>query len=224
MSQPSQNPIRILLIDDHQSFVWGMVKLIESDSPNMEVIGTASDIAEALAILEREQPDVILLDIDLNGVNSLDSMPLLRNATSAMVLILTGMRDAETHERAVLAGARGVVQKEVSAEMILKAIRKVHEGEIWLDRLTTGRIFSKLLDHSANQVSPEAAKIESLTSREREIINVMVNQGHSTNKQIAAHLNMSEHTLRNHLSSIYSKLEVENRLGLVMYAVKHHIN
>jgi two-component system, NarL family, nitrate/nitrite response regulator NarL len=224
MSQTSQNPIRVLLIDDHQSFVWGMVKLIESDSANMMVMGTASDIAEALAILEREQPDVILLDIDLNGVNSLDSMPLLRNATNAMVLILTGMRDAEIHERAVLAGARGVVQKEVPAEMILKAIRKVHEGEIWLDRLTTGRIFSKLLDHSANHASPEAAKIASLTSREREIINVMANQGHSTNKQIAAHLNMSEHTLRNHLSSIYSKLEVENRLELVMYAVKHHIN
>src|SRR5689334_9349522 len=224
MSQTSPNPIRVLLIDDHQSFLWGMVKLIESDSPNMTVMGTASDIAEALAILEREQPDVILLDIDLNGVNSLDSMPLLRNATTAMVLILTGMRDSDTHERAVMAGARGVVQKEVSAEMILKAIRKVHEGEIWLDRLTTGRIFSKLLDHSNNQVSPEAARIASLTSREREIIDVMLRQGHSTNKQIAVHLNMSEHTLRNHLSSIYSKLEVENRLELVMYAVKHRIS
>src|SRR6185295_2738036 len=111
MSQTSPDPIRVLLIDDHQSFLWGMVKLIESDSPNMKVMGTASDIAAALAILEREQPDVILLDIDLNGVNSLDSMPLLRNATTAMVLILTGVRDAETHERAVMAGARGVVQK-----------------------------------------------------------------------------------------------------------------
>ncbi len=224
MSQTSQDPIQVLLIDDHQSFLWGMVKLIESDGPNTKVMGTASDIAEALAILEREQPDVVLLDIDLGGVNSLDSMPLLRNATSAMVLILTGMRDAETHERAVLAGARGVVQKEASAEMILKAIKKVYEGEIWLDRLTTGRIFSKLLDHSNKHVSPEATKIASLTSREREIVNVMVNQGHSTNKQIAVHLNMSEHTLRNHLSSIYSKLEVENRLELVMYAVKHHIS
>ena len=223
MSQASDQ-IRVLLVDDHQSFLWGMIKLIESDSPNMTVMGTASDIAEALAIVERDQPDIILLDIDLGGVNSLDSMPLLRNATNAMVLILTGARDSETHERAVMAGARGVVQKEVSAEMILKAIRKVHEGEIWLDRLTTGRIFSKLLDHSTNQVSPEAAKIASLTSREREIVNVMVNQGHSTNKQIAVHLNMSEHTLRNHLSSIYSKLEVENRLELVMYAVKHRIS
>jgi DNA-binding NarL/FixJ family response regulator len=165
-----------------------------------------------------------LLDIDLGGVNSLDSMPLIRNATSAMVLILTGARDAETHERAVLAGARGVVQKEAPAEMILKAIKKVYEGEIWLDRATTARVFTKLLDHSHSQISPEATKIASLTSREREIIGVMINQGHSTNKQIAAHLNMSEHTLRNHLSSIYSKLEVENRLELVMYAVKHRIS
>lgn len=224
MTQTSQNPIRVLLIDDHQSFLWGMVKLIESDSANLKVMGTASDIAEALAILEREQPDIILLDIDLNGVNSLDSMPHLRNASNAMVLILTGVRDPETQERAVLAGARGVVQKEVSAEMILKAIKKVYEGEIWLDRATTGRIFSKLLDHSNNQVSAEAAKIASLTSRERQIVTVMTKQGHSTNKQIAVHLNMSEHTLRNHLSSIYSKLEVDNRLELVMYAVKHHIN
>lgn len=223
MSQTSPDPIRVLLIDDHQSFLWGMVKLVESDSPNLKVMGTASDINEALVILEREQPDVILLDIDLRGVNSLDSLPLLRNATNAMVLILTGMRDAETHERAVLAGARGVVLKEASAEMILKAIKKVHEGEIWLDRVTTARVFSKLLDHSNHRASPEATKIASLTAREREIIDVMTKQGRSTNKQIAVHLNMSEHTLRNHLSSIYSKLEVENRLELVMYAVKHHI-
>ena len=224
MSELSQHPIRILLIDDHQSFLWGMVKLIESDSANMQVSGTASDIAAALVILEQEQPDVILLDIDLNGVNSLDSMPLLRDATSAWVLILTGVRDANTHDRAVLSGARGVVQKEESPEVILKAIKKVSDGEIWLDRASTGRVFTKLLDHSTNQSSPEAAKIASLTAREREIIDVMIKQGHSTNKQIAVHLNMSQHTLRNHLSSIYSKLEIENRLELVMYAVKHHIS
>lgn len=224
MISPSENPIRILLIDDHQSFIWGMVKLIESDSPNMKVIGTAGDISEALVIAQREQPDIILLDIDLNGKNSLDSMPLLREVTSAVVLILTGVRDPETHDRAVLSGARGVVQKEESAEIILKAIRKVYEGEIWLGRAATGRIFTKLLGHSNNHASPESTRIASLTSREREIIDVIIKQGRSTNKQIAAHLNMSEHTLRNHLSSIYSKLEVENRLELAMYAVKHHIS
>jgi DNA-binding NarL/FixJ family response regulator len=139
------------------------------------------------------------------------------------VLILTGVRDPETHDRAVLSGARGVVQKEESPEIILKAIRKVCEGEIWLGRAATGRVFSKLLNHS-NATSPEAKRIASLTSREREIIDVIIKQGRSTNKQIAGHLNMSEHTLRNHLSSIYSKLGVENRLELAMYAVKHHIS
>ena len=200
-----------------------MVKLIESDSPTMEVIGTAADVPEALLIIQREQPDVILLDIDLHGENSLDSMPLIRKETSAFVLVLTGVRDPETHERAILAGARGVVQKEESPEVILKAIKKVYEGEIWLDRVTTGRIFTKLLDHSNDHPSAETSKIGSLTSREREIIDVIIKQGRSTNKQIAGHLNMSEHTLRNHLTSIYSKLEVENRLELAMYAVKHRI-
>ena len=223
MSAPSENPTRILLIDDHQSFLWGMVKLIESDGPAMTVVGTASDISEALVIAQREQPDVILLDIDLHGENSLDSMPLLREVTSAVVLILTGVRDPETHDRAVLSGARGVVQKEESAANILKAIRKVSEGEIWLDRASTGRVFSKLLNHSNNPISPEATRIASLTLREREIIDVIIKQGRSTNKQIASHLNMSEHTLRNHLSSIYTKLGVENRLELAMYAVKHRI-
>src|ERR1043165_732122 len=107
----------------------------------MKVIGTASDMPAALAIVEREQPDIILLDIDLHGVNSLDSMSLLLQLTKAPVLILTGVRDTETRDRAMLSGARGIVQKEESAEAILKAIQSVHKGEIWLDRASTGRFF-----------------------------------------------------------------------------------
>ena len=223
MTQPSQNPIAILVVDDHQSLLWGLVKLIESVSPAMKVIGTASDMPEALAIAQREQPDVILLDVDLNGVNSLDSMSELLKVTKAHVLMLTGVRDVETHDRAMLAGARGVVHKEESAEVILKAIRVVYEGEIWLDRAATGRVFSKLLHSIDGEVSPETAKIDSLTSREREIIDVIINHGRSTNRKISVHLKMSEHTLRNHLTSIYAKLGVGNRLELVMYALKHGI-
>jgi two-component system nitrate/nitrite response regulator NarL len=224
MSEPIENPIRILLVDDHQSFLWGLMKLIESDGPGMKVIGTASDMPEALLIAEREQPDIILLDIDLNGVNSLDSMVVLLSVTKAPVLILTGVRDTETRDRAMLSGARGIVQKEESAEVILKAVKCVYQGEIWLDRVSTGRIFSKLLNPLNGEASPEAAKIGSLTGREREIIDVIITHGRSTNREIAGHLNMSEHTLRNHLTSIYSKLEVENRLELVMYAIKHKLS
>jgi len=221
MSEPTENPIRILLVDDHQSFLWGLVKLIESDGLGMNVIGTASDMPEAIVIAEREQPDVILLDIDLNGVSSLESMSALLKITKSSVLILTGLRDIEIRDRAMLSGARGVVQKEAPAEVILKAIKCVNRGEIWLDRVSTGRIFTKLLNPLVGEASPEAARISSLTPREREIIDVIITHGRSTNKEIAGHLNMSEHTLRNHLSSVYSKLEVENRLELAMYALKH---
>lgn len=216
-----ENLIRILLVDDHQSFLWGLVKLIESDGPGMKVIGTASDMTEALLIAEREHPDIILLDIDLQGESSLDSMSALLKISTAPVLILTGARDTETRDRAILSGARGIVQKEDSADAILKAIKSVHRGEIWLDRTSTGRIFSKLLNPLDGEASPEKIKIGSLTPREREIIEVIITHGRSTNKEIANHLNMSEHTLRNHLTSIYGKLEVENRLELVMYSLKH---
>ena len=221
MSESIENPIRILLVDDHQSFLWGLVKLIESDGPGMKVIGTASDMSEALVIAEREHPNVILLDIDLNGVSSLESMSDLLKITKSSVLILTGLRDIDIRDRAMLSGARGVVQKEESADVILKAIKCVDKGEIWLDRVSTGRIFTKLLNPLNGEGSPEAARIGSLTPRERQIIDVIITHGRSTNKEIAGHLNMSEHTLRNHLSSIYSKLELENRLELAMYALKH---
>jgi two-component system, NarL family, nitrate/nitrite response regulator NarL len=224
MTQPAQNPIRILLVDDHQSLLWGLAKLIESERPRMEVVGTAADMAEALAVAQKEQPDVILLDIDLSGVSSLDSMPALLKAVKAHVLILTGVRDTKTHDRAMLSGARGIVHKEESAETILKAIMKVARGEIWLDRAATGRVFSKFLNPGNDEASPETAKIGTLTPREREIINTIINQGRSTNKQIADQLRMSEYTLRNHLTSIYSKLEVDNRLELVMYALEHGLN
>jgi two-component system, NarL family, nitrate/nitrite response regulator NarL len=224
MSESTQNPIRILLVDDHQSFLWGLVKLIESDGPGMKVIGTASDMLEALVIAERENPDVILLDIDLHGVSSLESMPALLKVTKSSVLILTGLRDMKIRDRAMLSGARGVVQKEESAEVILKAIKCVDRGEIWLDRVSTGRIFTKLLNPLNGEDSPEAARIASLTPRERQIIDVIITHGRSTNKEIAGHLNMSEHTLRNHLTSVYGKLEVENRLELVMYALKHGLS
>jgi len=224
MTHPSQKPIRILLVDDHQSLLWGLAKLIESEGPGMELVGMAADMAEALVVARREQPDVILLDIDLGGVNSLDSLPALHKAAEAYVLILTGVRDTELHDQAMLSGARGIVHKEESAETILKAIRNVSRGEIWLERLATGRVFSKFLNAKNNEASPEETKIATLTPREREIINIIINQGRSTNKQIADELRLSEYTLRNHLTSVYSKLEVDNRLELVMYALKHGLN
>jgi DNA-binding NarL/FixJ family response regulator len=124
------------------------------------------------------------------------------------------------HDRAVLAGARGVIAKEARAETILSAIEKVNAGEIWVDRAATGRLLVEVSRRNAarDAPNPEQGKIAQLTAREREIIGVAAGNAGATARAIAEKLNISEHTLRNHLTSIYEKLGVANRLELYVYA------
>ncbi len=188
----------------------------------MEVVGSTESCAEALKILDVAAPNVILLDIDLGSENGVDEIPRLLANSNAKILMLTGVRNKTAHDKAVLAGARGVVEKEAPAETILSAIARVHEGQIWLDREATGRVFIELSrEGAAHRVDPEQAKISSLTHRERAIVAVTATNAGATAKTIAQTLFISEHTLRNHLTSIYNKLEVSNRLELFAYAHKH---
>jgi DNA-binding NarL/FixJ family response regulator len=185
-------------------------------------VGTAVNCAEAIKLLEVASPDVILLDIDLGNENGIQEIPKITAITDARILILTGVRDESLHDKAVLAGASGVVMKEASADTILTAIEKVYEGQLWLDRIATGRIFFEFSRENAAQANdPERAKIASLTEREREIVAVASNHAGANAKSIANLLSISEHTLRNHLTSIYDKLDVANRLELFAYAHKH---
>ena len=217
-----KSPIRVLLIDDHRSILWGLERLIESGKPAMEVVGTATNCADALKLIDDAAPDLILLDIGLGDQNGVDEIPNLLARSKAKILVLTGMRDESIHDKAVLAGASGVVEKEASAETILAAIEKVHEGQLWLDRAATGRIFLELSrENAAQSADPERAKIQSLTDREREIVAVAASHAGANAKAIAEMLYISEHTLRNHLTSIYDKLDVANRLELFAYAHKH---
>lgn len=217
------SPIRVFMIDDHRSILWGLERLIESGRPAMKVVGSAENVTSALKSLDAAQPDVILLDIDLGTENGIDGIPKLSACSKARILVLTGVRDKAAHDRAVLAGACGVVEKEAPAETIITAIDKVYHGQVWLDRAATGRIFVEFSrDNSAGQaVDPERVKISTLTVREREIVAITAGNAGATAKTIAQILYISEHTLRNHLTSIYNKLEVANRLELYAYAHKH---
>jgi DNA-binding NarL/FixJ family response regulator len=222
MAEKSPAPIRVLLIDDHRSILWGLERLIESGKPLMEVVGTATNCADALKLIDETAPDLILLDIGLGDQNGVDEIPNLIARSKAKILVLTGISDESIHDKAVLAGASGVVEKEAPAETILAAIEKVHEGQLWLDRVATGRIFLEMSrENAAQSVDPERTKIESLTDREREIVAVAASHAGANAKAIAEMLYISEHTLRNHLTSIYDKLDVANRLELFAYAHKH---
>ena len=222
MTSKNSEPIRVFIIDDHRSILWGLERLIESGKPAMQVVGTATNCADALRMIDEAAPNLILLDIGLGEENGVDEIPNLMARSRAKILVLTGIRDESLHDKAVLAGASGVVEKEAPAETILDAIRKVHEGQLWLDRVATGRIFLEMSrDNAAQSIDPERVKISSLTEREREIVTIAATQAGANARAIAEMLFISEHTLRNHLTSIYDKLQVANRLELFAYAHKH---
>jgi DNA-binding NarL/FixJ family response regulator len=219
MTDPTREPIRILIVDDHAVVRAGLRMLIDQN-PTMKVIGVAGNRSEALAIAASEQPNLIILDILLGDEDGLAILPELRAVVKdTRVLVLTGMRGSESQRRAMLAGAMGVVLKEHAAEVLIKAIDKVHQGEVWMDRLLLGSLLDEMTQ--TPEINPEKAKIASLTDREREVI-ALIAEG-LKNKQIGERLFISETTVTHHLSSIFSKLEVSDRLELVIYAFSQNL-
>lgn len=220
MSMLRPLPIRVLFVDDHAIMRTGLRLLLETQ-PDMVVVGEAANGKEALAVASQVQPDIIVLDLDLGGESALDLLPMLfAVAPQAPVLILTGIRDANLHQRAIRLGARGLVLKEKAAETLLQAIVKVHAGEAWLERTMMANVLDTLgHTNRSRQLDPEAAKIATLTARERDII-ALLGEG-LKNRQIATRLHISETTVRHHLTVIFDKLEVIDRLELVVYAYRH---
>ncbi|MBC8078599.1 MAG: response regulator transcription factor [Chloroflexales bacterium] len=211
-------PIKVLLVDDHEVVRVGMRALL-SVQPHIELVGEAVNAAQALALLETTPPDIILLDIDLGNESGLDLLPILQaRIPDARVILLTGLRDTVIHRRAVRAGAMGLVLKDKPIDVVVKAIEKVYEGEVWLDRRLIADVLSLTNgDHPA--VDVELRRIRALTEREREVI-TLLGEG-IKNRQIAERLSISEATVRHHLTSVFSKLGVTDRFELVIFAYRH---
>lgn len=216
------NPIQVHLVAQ-PLLCWGLERLVQTAHPRLEVVGMAASMADSLPLLERNAPHVVVLDLD--GDEPPDSLAQLQAHTHARLLALTGSDDAGMLDRAVLAGVRGVVRKREPPATLLKAIEKVHEGELWIDRGATSRIFMEMArQKAAERNDPEKSKIATLTMRERQTIVAVASDASAPGKVIAGRLCISEHTLRNHLTSIYSKLGLCNRLDLYAYASKHSLN
>ncbi len=220
MTPSSPLPIRVLIVDDHAVMRMGLRLLLEGQ-PDLLVVGEAATGAEALAAATCVDPDVIMLDLDLGGESAIDSLPALRAAAPrARVLILTGVRDPALHRQAVRSGAMGLLRKETAAGVLLQAIRKVKAGEVWLEPTMMATILDEIQSASmAPPRDPEAAKITTLTARERDVI-ALIGEG-LKNRDIATRLHISETTVRHYLTGIFAKLEVTDRLGLVVYSYRH---
>jgi DNA-binding NarL/FixJ family response regulator len=225
MTGTVENPIRILLVDDHASVRAGYRILLEAQA-GMKVVAEAGKSDEALAIAEREPLDIILLDLDLGAKSPERGLDIIRKLNNccphARVLILTGVNDLMVHQEAARRGAMGLVNKEESVDQLVKAIEKVHSGEPWFDRTLLGSILAER-SGGTNQENPEIAKIKSLTDRELEIVK-WVAEG-LKNKEIGQRLNphIGETTVRNHLNTIFNKLDVASRFELLLYAYRHSL-
>jgi two-component system, NarL family, nitrate/nitrite response regulator NarL len=122
--------MRVMIVDDHPTLVWGLQQLISAQGPRMQVVATAHEANQALSLAQQHRPDLVLLDLDLDGRSGLDILPALSRQQECQVLVLTGERKPQVLDQAVQLGARGVLRKDASGETVIKAMDKVHSGEI----------------------------------------------------------------------------------------------
>ncbi len=218
-----QESIRVFIAEDHAITLWGLQRLIDGMAPRMTVVGTATSRLALLGHPAAVTADVILLDLDLAGEDCAESLGDLLRRSAGHVLVLTADDDLDKHRRVVMGGARGVVHKSEPAPTILTAIEKVHQGEVWMNRNLLGQVLGQLTGRApaARPDDIHGQRIASLTPREREIVAALVRLRGAKQLALALDLGMSENTLRNHLTSIYAKLDVRGRLELHVYATEH---
>ncbi len=218
----SRDSIGILIVDDHAVVCSALRALIEKH-PNRIVVGEAGNAADAVALAAKEQPEIILLDLCLGDENGVDLIPdLLKASSESRIILLTAVQDEDEFRRAVRQGALGVVGKGAPAEMLIKAIDRVNAGELWLNRQMTATVVTELRRAKSppgRVIEPEPAA--RLTGREREVI-TLIGEG-LKNKQIADRLCISETTVRHHLTSILKKLDLSDRVELLIFAYRHNM-
>src|SRR3984885_820654 len=210
--------VRILVADDHAIFRDGLRKLLEG-SDDVSIIGEASNGNEAIKMMAKLKPDILLLDLRMpekDGLGVLEEINF--DTVTTRVIVLTAAEDDRDVVRAMRLGARGVVLKQSASDLLLKSIRKVNDGEIWLDNRMTAEVidaFKKSSEAGQRREKPL------LSDREKEIVQ-LVAQGFR-NREIGEKLFISEQTVKNHLHNIFDKLGVSDRLELALYAIHHRL-
>ncbi|MEJ7929735.1 response regulator transcription factor [Ramlibacter sp. AN1015] len=192
-------------------------------SERMDLVGSAGDLPAARRILAALSADVVVVDAD--GCGEVGDLVEFVSERRTSVVVFTSAPDLGSLDSAVLSGLRGIVRKSESPAVLLNAVEKVHQGELWIDRSATSRMFMQLArQKAAEKNDPDRARVSLLTQRERQAIAALAADTSAPAKVIASRLCISEHTLRNHLTSIYSKLHLTNRLDLYAYATRHHLD
>jgi len=211
--------IRVVLADDHPIVRDGLRKLLSLED-DIEVVGEASDGREVVSVVQETRPDVIILDLRMPHMDGLAALQALQqHDKKCKVIVLTASEDKNEFVQAMKLGCAGIVLKQTAPELIVKSIRKVYGGEIWLDSHTTAAVMRQFAapGDPINGAAPKGRERSPLSQREREIVG-LVAQGYK-NREMAEKMFISEQTVKNHLHNIFDKLGVSDRLDLALYAI-----
>lgn len=222
MSIIQTSPIKVLLLSRFPIVLYGLQRLLEGKTSVLEIVGSATNRDDAITALKQQTPDVVLIEIETKA--GLELVGELLTALPGRVLVVTATNDEALIDAAVAAGASGIIRKTEPVDVYHKALERVSHGELWLDRATTGRVFQRMARKKPEQEqTSEQARIENLTRKERLIAAEIGRDASATSQQIAERLHISDSTLRNHLTSVYAKLELGNRVELYAFVNRHGI-
>jgi DNA-binding NarL/FixJ family response regulator len=211
--------MKVVICDD-QAIVRDGLELLLKLEKDIEVVGLAQDGAEAVDQVEAKRPDLVLMDLMMPGMNGVEATRRIHSRhPETRILVLTTYDDDEWVFDAIRAGAAGYLLKDTPREKVIEALRGTVAGKTFVDPAVAG----KLLDQAANrQVQPATRITEKLTEREVDVLRLIAHG--LNNAEIAARLHLSEGTVRNHISAIFSKLEVSDRTQAAILAICHGLD
>lgn len=217
----SSEAIRTLIADDHPIFREGLRKLLEAQ-PGFSIVGEATDGGEALKLARQLEPDILLLDIKMPNLSGLEVLRELKPLPiRTRTIVLTAAVEKDQIIEALQLGARGIILKHSAIHVLFEGIRCVMAGQYWVAHESVSDLVQALLEFMPRQGAPARSEKFGLTRREKEVI-ALIGAGY-TNKDIAEKYGISQHTVKHHLTNIFDKLGVSNRLELVLFSIDHHL-
>ena len=212
--------IRVLIADDHPVVRIGLRNMLQADA-NIKIVAEAKDGMEALHMVRTLHPDILLLDLAMPKMPGLEALrELTSDSSDTRTIVLTGQIDKRQILEALQLGARGVVLKDAAVAHLSACIKAVMQGQYWLEGRPVQNLVQVLRDLTA-QTAPPPRKTFGLTARELEVV-TLITEG-STNKHIAETFGISEETVKRHLTNIFNKIGVGNRLELALFALNHNL-
>ncbi len=212
-------PYRLLVVDDHEVVRQGLVALLDR-RPNFQVVAEAGTVEEALAQAHLHQPDIVIMDVRLPDGSGVEACREIRaDLPDTRVVMLTSFPDDEAVLSAIVAGAAGYLLKQIRARDLVSALEAVGRGESLLDPAVTEKVLARVRQIASGEIHDELA---GLTPQERKIL-MLVAEG-KTNKQIATEIFLSDKTVKNYVSSILAKLNLERRAQAAAFVAHHRLD